>query len=241
MSEKQVKTKRKVKRRLKVKGVLFLLVLFLVFFLSIKMILKLNIVTVVVTGNNYMKDSEIIKSAGFANETKIFGFKSKDVCNELLKNELIATCKIERKLDLKVEIKITENVPLFYYTSESSVILSNGGRVKEMSIPGIPTLINLTTEKVLNEFIAGLSDVKSDIIRSISEIEYSPSVADNGTFIDEERFILSMTDGNTVIINNRHLDVLNHYDTIYATLGDRKGTLNFDCDFGNYPFTEYGE
>lgn len=241
MEKKSVKTRVKKKVRLKIKGVLLLACIVIVLIFLVTELLKVNVTTVKVTGNDYLKDAEIIKLAGFNNETKFFEFRKKEVCENLQKNALVSTCKIKRKWNLQIEIEITENVPLFYYANESAVVLSDGTRMSNENIYGLPTLVNLTTEKVLNEFIDGLSKVKSDIIHSISEIEYSPSISASGVYIDEERFILSMIDGNTIYINNRNLDVLNRYDTIYATLGDKKGILNFDCDFGNYPFTEYGD
>ena len=139
-----------------------------------------------------------------------------------------------------MEIELEENVPLFYYSPESSIVLSDGTKMSSGGNSyGIPTLINHTDEEVLKEFIAGLSEVKSDIIRSISEIEYAPSASKDGVYIDKERFIMMMNDGNTVVINNRKLNALNYYDTIYASIGNKKGTFNFDCDFDNYLFTEY--
>lgn len=241
MSNEKTKTKIVKKRRLKIKGVLILALFFLIIYSSINALIKVDISAVSVVGNEFLKDADVIKQAGFNNATKFLGFKSKTVCEKLKENPLISTCNIKRKIDFKVEIIIKENRPLFYYSSESATVLSDGSRLEGTNTYGIPTLINLTTEEELNEFIDGLSEVRSDIIRSIGEIEYAPSITSQGVYIDKERFVLSMNDGNTIYINNRHLDVLNRYDKIFASLGEKKGYLYFDADYGNYPFIEYGD
>ncbi len=241
MSEKKSKTKKVVKRRLKLKGVLFLLLFIGGLFVFVKFLLKVNVGNVYVSGNSYVKDALIIKDAGFNEDIAFLSFNSSKVCSQITNNPLIKTCKIKRTLDFKVKIEVTENIPVFFYTYENALMLSDGTRVHEANTYGIPTLINYVPEKVLLEFVSRLSLIKSDIIGSISEIEYSPSTGEDGTFIDEERFTMSMNDGNTVVINNKKMSILNYYDKIYASLGDKKGTYNFDCDFDNYLFTEYGD
>lgn len=240
MSNSRVKTKKTVKRRLKIKGVLVLASVLALLFFLFQALLKVKVRSISIEGTTYVKDADIIKAGGLNEETLFFKFSKKKVCENIKENPLVSTCDIRRKPDLSIEIDILENVPLFYYTVDSSIVLSDGTRMEGSSV-GLPTLINLVPEVVLGEFISGLRDVKSDIIHSISEIEYSPSVAKDGTVIDNERFIMSMNDGNTVYVNNRRLSNLDYYDKIYATIGDKKGVFNFDCDFSSILFKEYGE
>lgn len=241
MEEKRVKTKKVVKRRLKLKGVLFLLLFFALFFLVVNYLLKVEIKHIGVTGNTYAKDSAIIASSELTEDVSFLGFSDNKTCEKINSNPLIKSCKIVRKLGFKVEIKVEENVPLFYYVNENSTVLSNGDRIDGTNTFGLPRLINNVTEKVLEEFVDRLSDIKSDIIHSISEIEYAPSASEDGKLIDEERFMMIMNDGNTVYINNKKMNILNSYDKIYASIGEEKGTFNFDCDFDNYLFTRYEE
>lgn len=235
------KTKKVVKRRLKIKGVLFLACLFFVGYLIVAFLLNIEVQAVYVEGNTYLKDSQIIKATGLNDDVAFLGFRSKTACESALEDPFIRSCKIKRRWNFKVEIIIEENVPLFYYAPQNAIVLSDGSMESDKGSFGVPTLVNMVPEKVLNRFITGLSKVKSDIIRSISEIEYSPTMASNGVYIDEERFIMSMNDGNTVYINNRKLSVLNIYDTIYASIGDKKGIFNCDCDEDTCIFTKYGE
>lgn len=241
MSESKTKTKKRIKRRLKIKGVLLLVSFFLLIYFVIQLILNINIKMINVSGNKLVKTSEILKLSNISENTKYLGFISSSVCENIKENALIKSCKIKRTLDLKVEIIIEENTPLFYYSTESSVILGNKARLNIENASGLPTLINYVPEDILEKFITGLSKINIDIIHSISEIEYKPSANEDGTFIDKERFIFLMNDGNTVVINNKRMNIFNHYDKIYASIGDKKGTYNFDSDYGNYVFTEYGE
>ncbi len=235
------KTKKVVKRRLKLKGVLFLLCFFLGIYLIASFLLSIEIQAVYIRGNDLLKDSEVLKLLGLNEKKKFLTYSASSSCKEALSNPYIETCKIKRRLDFKLEVIITENVPLFYYAPESSIVLSNGEKVTAENNFGIPTLLNIVPEKVFTKFVTGLAKVKSDIIRSMSEIEYSPTMAANGSYIDEERFIMSMNDGNTVYINNRKMSILDMYDTIYASIGDVKGTFNCDCDEDTCIFTKYGE
>ena len=53
--------------------------------------------------------------------------------------------------------------------------------------------------------------------------------------------MMTMNDGNIVYINNRNIKVLNKYEKIYASIGNKKGYFNFDADYDNYYFQEFGE
>ena len=71
-----------------------------------------------------------------------------------------------------------------------------------------------------------LSEIDSDIISSISEIEYNPDIKDEVT-INEGRFILRMNDGNHIYIDIVNFENLNKYKIIYSSL-DEKGVLHLD-------------
>ena len=240
MDNKRTKTKKVVKRRLRWQGVFFLASICAVFFFLFQAAMQVEIKTVKVSGNEYVKDAQIIKNAGFNESVKYFGFKSKKVCEDVVSDPLIKSCKIKRGLGFQIEIVVEENIPLFFYSSESSIVLSDKSFVDGTNLYGLPTLINFVPEDVFSEFVDRLADIDGDIIRSIGEIEYTPTTSANGTYIDKERFIMDMNDGNTVIINNRNMSILNRYKKIYASI-DKLGVYNFDCDYDNYIFTEYGE
>lgn len=233
-------TKRRVKRKFRWQGVIFLASICAFVYLLVTILLNVDVRAVKISGNEYVKDSQIIKSAGFNEPVDFLGFSSKKVCAQVVEDPLISECEIKRSWDFKVEIIVQESKPLFFYSSDNAIVLSSGERIEGANTYGLPTLINFVPEEILNEFITGLAEIDSDIISSISEIEYSPTIAENGTYIDQERFVFDMNDGNTVIINNRNMPVFNHYKKVYASI-DKKGVYNFDCDFDNYLFSEYEE
>ena len=92
----------------------------------------------------------------------------------------------------------------------------------------IPILINYTPSDIYDNLIKKLSNIKIDILKHVSEIEYSPDIK-NEKVIDKNRFLLRMNDGNYVYINLANMDNLNKYEEIYTTLDEnKKGILNLD-------------
>ncbi len=234
-------TQKKVikRKRLNVKRASIFALSIIVISILIWFLFTLKTESVIVSGNSYVNDSEIIKKSKVL-EKKYLLLSNRNVCKNVKKNIFIDTCEIKKSWLLKVEIVVSENKPLFFYKENDKTALSNGIFTEQKNIYGVPTLINYVPKKILNKFISGLKDINSDIIQSISEIEYTPSQNSDGEYIDEERFMLSMNDGNIVYINIRNLNVLNKYEKIYASIGSKKGYFNFDADFGNYYFKEFG-
>ena len=68
--------------------------------------------------------------------------------------------------------------------------------------------------------------VDREILRQVSEIEYTP------TSVDDERFLLYMNDGNLVYVTLTKIDKLNRYNDIRDKIGDKTGTIYLDA--GNY-------
>ena len=55
-------------------------------------------------------------------------------------------------------------------------------------------------------------------------------------------FKLIMNDGNTILTNSKNVYLLNKYNIIFASLGDRKGTINLNSgEVNNLIFIPYGE
>lgn len=241
MDKKTPKLKNKRKKRLNIKRVLVLVLVITVIILITKLLMKIKVKDVEIVGNENVSSSSILKDINITNNFSYFGYNEKSICNKIKENLMVSTCKIKRKLDLKLIIEITEYKPMFYYSDTSKLVLSSGKQIESSNLYGVPTLINYVPEKILTKFINGLNGVNNDIIRSISEIEYSPSENKDGTYIDSERFIMPMKDGNIVYINIRNIDVLNNYTKIYASIPNKlsKGYLYLDSDYGSYTFKEF--
>ena len=70
-----------------------------------------------------------------------------------MSDPLIKSCKIKRGLGFQIEIVVEENIPLFFYSSESSIVLSDKSFVDGTNLYGLPTLINFVPEDVFSEFV----------------------------------------------------------------------------------------
>ena len=239
MSKKRAKTQVKKKRRLKLKRVFLLVLVTILLVFACHFAFKINVSKVQVIGNVNVLENKIIHISGLSEPTSFFGLNEKKVCDKVLTEPLIASCKITKKIDLKVIIEVSENYPLFYYNDTHSLILSNGKEYDAANTYGVPNLINYVPKNILDSFANGLNTINSDIIRSVSEIEYTPSLNSDGTYIDDERFMLAMKDTNIVYINIKNIDILNSYNKIYASNGDKKGIYNLDSDYGIYYFKEF--
>ena len=130
----------------------------------------------------------------------------------------------------------------FYY--EDKIALSSGNFIKNdlENVYGIPTFIGNINKDILNKFVKSFSELNDNIVYEMNEIEYYPSVNENGKVIDDDRFKITMNDGNTIVANTKSVSVLNKYNDIYASLDGKLGTINLDTnEVKNLIFIPYGE
>lgn len=232
---------KKVKKKLNIKKLLiFILFLYLVIFGGYNLF-KMPIKNIIITGNNYLKDYEIIEIAGLKDYPSIFKLNAKSLKNKIKELPLVDDVTIKRDLKFRLKIDIKEAKIVLLNSTNNKLILSNGKNIDNTyNYTGVPTLINYTEGKILNKFSLNLGKLDEGILSLISEIEYSPTISEEGISIDEERFILYMNDGNTVYTNVERCNTLSHYREIYASLNNKKGILNLDSgNTENFVFTEY--
>ena len=67
-----------------------------------------------------------------------------------------------------------------------------------------------------------MSSLDYDTIKRISEIKYDPNE------VDEERFLLTMSDGNYVYLTLEKFEVIDNYVDIIKTFNNKKGILYLD-------------
>jgi cell division protein FtsQ len=175
-------------------------------------------------GNNVLKDQEIIDSSGIRDYPSFIFTTKNSINNSLLKNELIESVVIEKKWLGEIYITIKENTPLLYNNITKRTVLSNG--LETDKILNAPVLNGSISEDIYNKLIEKMKIVKSDVMLKISEIEYSKTEQDN------ERILLTMTDGNYVYLTLYKFDKINYYNEILPTLEGKHGVLYLDS--GNY-------
>ncbi len=224
---------KKKKKRLNVKRlIVFLLIIYLIVTGFIKLYNE-PIKNIIIKGNYYVTDAEIINLAKIKNYPAMASLNLKKIKNNLKTNKLIKDVNIKRNIKFQLIINITEQKIICLDRANNILLLEDGSSIPNNNeYPGIPMLINYTKEDVLKEFLAGMGKLDYGTLSGISEIEYAPSKGKDDTIVDETRFLLKMNDGNSVYINNYKLSNLKYYQKIYASLNNKKGILHLDS--GSY-------
>ena len=216
MNKKGIKPKKR--RKLRVKFILkSLLVISLIVF-SFFYVQNIKIKNIYIKGNTLTKDHEIIEKAGIKNYPKLYKLNIKNAKENIKTLPLIDDVKVKRNIFGKITIEVVESKILFYYKYNEKFITSSGNSIENNNkYYGYPSLINFVPDTIIEKLITGLNKIDFDIIMMINEIEYSPYKSNDGTMIDDSRFILKMNDQNTVVIDTINIKKLNEYKTIYAS------------------------
>ena len=216
-----MKTNKKKKFNKK-KFIILLLIIYLIV-MSFYYVYKRPLKNIIVEGNIFLKDSDIITSAGIKDNAKILFLSKKSIADKLKKKGLINNVTITKNiLSSTLTIKIEEAKILFFNKLSNSYVLDNSIEIDNQTFNGVPTLVNFIPSDVYKELIKKMKDIDINIIYDISEIEYINDPVD-------DKFLLLMNDGNYVYINLINFENLVNYETIYKALDDdKKGVLNLD-------------
>lgn len=221
--------KNKNKKKLNIIKLLVFILIFYIIIYSIYSLFNMKIRNIVIKGNTYLKDYEIIEQANIKDYPPMLTLNKNKTINKLKELDLISDATIKKSFDFTLTIEIVEKKIILEY--DNNYYLSDGSKIKG-SYLGTPTLVNYVPEGTLKKFLNEMGKLDYDIINSISEIEYSPTKNSDGNITDEDIFIFKMNDGMIVYISTDKLDIMNKYQKIYASLGDKKGILHLDK--GNY-------
>ena len=218
--------KKKVKKKFNFFKFLIFIIVIIVIVFSIKYLFSAKTRNIIILNNNYYSDEEIIETANIENYPKFITLNKNKIKNKLKSLDLIKDVKISKKYGFILEIDVTEKKLLYYIRSENKYMTSTGESYRLNDVYGIPTLINYVPENIEASFIKEFSEIDSNIISMISEIEYSKNT------YDEKRFLLYMNDGNEVYITISRIELLNKYIDIVKKLNNKNGILYLDS--GNY-------
>ena len=213
-------SKKVKKRKLKVKS-FFRFLIFLALIVTFSFYLyNVNISSIVVKGNTLYSDWQIIKMAKLDNYPSSVEVLSSRVSKKLEDSPYINKAKVKKHLFTEVTIEVEENLPLFYYVPNNKTVLSNGTEVKD-NFP-VPTLVNYVPNKIYSEFLDKMNNIDYGIVKRMSEIKYDPNE------VDEERFMITMNDGNYVYLTLNKFHKINHYLDIIKEFNNKKGILYLD-------------
>ena len=208
------------KRKLKVKNLLIVLLIFIVILLGVAFLTDVKLNNIIVKGNSLYSDWEIIEMAGLDDYPSSLKTLSNTVAKRLEDNDYIKNVKVLRPSLTKIVISVEENLPLFYYLPEDKTILTDKTEVTD-NFP-VPTVINYVPDNIYSDFLKSMSSIDYDIIKRISEIKYDPNEVDDG------RFFLTMNDGNQVYLTLNKFTKLDDYLDIIKEFDNKKGILYLD-------------
>ena len=168
-----------------------------------------------------------LELAGIENYPKIFEVSTVKMQNKIKMNQVVESVKVKKNIFGRIDIEIKEYNMLLKDEVDNGIYLANGKKITiDEFIKGLPSLINVVPEDVLNLFLKKLDNVDKNILPKISEIEYKPNE------YDKELFLLYMNDGNYVYINTTRLSSINKYEGMLEQLDGKKGIIYLDS--GNH-------
>lgn len=217
-----MKSKKK-KRKIRYDRILIFLVIVIFIVISFTFLFNLKISNIYILNNSFLTDQEIIEIAGISDYPETLKNLSVQIEDRLKNNIYIKDVKVYKKGLTKVYIDVVENKPLFYYESSKKTILTDGRENDEKFV--VPTVINYITDNYYEAFINEMANLDENILKRISEIQFSPND------VDDNRFLLTMTDGNYVYVNISTFNKLNKYISIIEELPNKNGILYLD--YGN--------
>ena len=211
------------KRKIRYDRIIIFLIILIIIFSFFSYFFNLKITNIYILNNNMLSDQEIIELAELSDYPGTFQNLSFQIENRIKNNIYVKDVNVKKKWFTQVYIDITENRPLFYYEYNKKTILSDKRETTDLH--AVPTVINYITDSYYDKFIEEMNKLDESILSRISEIKFYPNE------VDDNRFLLTMSDGNYVYVNISTFNKLNKYITILESLPKENGILYLD--YGN--------
>ena len=218
---------KKKKKKLEFKNILIFFLVFVILGLIIYFVLTMPIHNIYIKNNNIVSDDEIIQVSGLENYPSFLLTRGSSIQKKLKKNKYIENVKVKKEFGNVIQITVYE-YQMIAVTRDNLIILSNGMKIdNSYDLSDVPVLINeINNEQIYKIFAEKFGKIDKNILRQISEVEYSP------VEVDEERFLLYMNDGNLVYVTLTKIEKLNKYNSIKDKLENKKGIIYLDA--GDY-------
>ena len=221
--------KKVVKKRIKFKSIFLFLIIIISLISVITCALNMRIKNIYISNNKYIyvnnfnnkfNEQQILEIGKIDKYPKSLFLNTGKIKKNLEKDIYIKEAKVIKKDFDKLYITVYENRPLFYSDSKLKTVLETGEEVSDLF--NVPTLVNYVPDNVYQKLIEKMNGISDSVLSHISEIKYDPND------VDEERFLLTMIDGNYVYITLGRFNVINKYLEIAASIRDKKGILYLD-------------
>ena len=192
-----------------------------------------NVYRIVVEGNVYLKDEDIIEASGLSDRSKYLLILPPQIEKRIRQNSLIEDAQLKLLDGRLVRISVSEK-KIVGYAPENGLnvlILANGERVgiskNNMYLITCGPIIEGFAEEELNTLAKQLGKCQQKIIREISEIHNYPA-------LKYQNVELIMRDGNYVFSSVYGLDILDHYFDIESSfISDGHHCYYFEDISGN--------
>lgn len=217
------------KKKLRVFRLLLVILILGVISFLIYLYLDTNIKNIIIKGTTYLNDDYIIELAQLDDYPSFYYTTNHKIKTKLEKSPYIKEVEVKKSIGHIVTINIEENRILFDYAANNKLILENKKEIEKsefINTQRVPRLMNYVPDKKYEKLIKGILKVDKDILGKVSEITYLP------TDYDKDRFLLYMTDGNSVYITLTKLKMINYYNKVLTQLSGKKGILYLDS--GNH-------
>ena len=211
------------KRKIRYDRIIIFLIILIIIFSFFSYFFNLKITNIYILNNNILSDQKIIEFVVLSDYPSTFQNLSFQIENRIKNNIYVKDVNVTKKWFTQVYIDITENRPLFYYEYNKKTILSDKRETTDLH--AVPTVINYITDSYYDKFIEEMNKLDESILSRISEIKFYPNE------VDDNRFLLTMSDGNYVYVNISTFNKLNKYITILESLPKENGILYLD--YGN--------
>ena len=213
------------KTKIKLLPCFMVLLFFVALSFGVYYFVHLPIQNLIVEGTNYLKDDYVLTLAGVRDYPSFYLISTRNIEDKLEESPYIQKAEVKREFFHVLVLDIKESKPLFINNTNKTVVFSNKEEVpvsEEIDLFRIPRLINYVPDNKYRSFIKGMTDIKTDILGKISDIEYQPND------YDKDRFLLYMDDGNMVYLTLTKFDMINYYNDVLSQLENRKGILYLD-------------
>jgi len=219
---------KKVKKKIRIRILPIIIIIFIFTLLSgsVYLLSLIPIKNIYISGNNYLKDQEIIELAKIENYPSFLKTRTKDMKKNIKKSPYVKSVTIKKKILGIVEIQIEEYNILFRKEENNKIVLEDKEELINNEKYQVPILLNYIPDTKYDSFIKGMNQVTPSIKNQISEIRYYPNLQ------DEDRFLLYMNDGNYVYLTLTKFKQINYYEDVLEKLDGKKGILYLDS--GNH-------
>lgn len=214
------------KRKLKVFHFLILLLILGVIFFLVYSFCNTRIKNIIVTGNAYISDEEILERAKLTDYPPFFLTLSSKIERNIKKMSIIKKVKVRKKFFNVLEIFVEEEKIVLKTDDKNRYILANGEEVTYQESVAVGRLTNEVSPSVYKDLLVNMASINSNILGKISEVKYVPNE------YDKERFLLYMDDGNSVYLTLTKFEMINYYNKVLPQLEGKKGILYLDS--GNH-------